>query len=111
MQFEIRHRWTGAVLFTAEIKADDTTLMSVKIGLAVSALVGMRQDTNLYARAVAMKMNRDKRKRLQPEERGLLTAVKETETTLAEAFLKCLTHSERRKVIARLKAKIKEGSL
>ncbi len=35
MKFDILNRWSGAVQFSAEIEADETTLKSVKIGLAV----------------------------------------------------------------------------
>ncbi|MEY1555295.1 pentapeptide repeat-containing protein [Yoonia sp. R2331] len=35
MKFEIRSRWTGAVRFTAEIEADESASLGVKVGLAV----------------------------------------------------------------------------
>ena len=92
-------------------KPTDEVIDTIRIRMAVAALSAMRTDVGLYATIVNNKRKENKRKRFTREELGLLTAVKETETTLAEAFLKGLTHSERRKVIARLKAKIKEGSL
>src|SRR5450830_376284 len=35
MQCEIKNRWTGKVQFTAEIEADESAAVSLKIGLAV----------------------------------------------------------------------------
>jgi len=35
MKFEIKHRWTGAVVFTAEIEASEDAPFSIKLGLAV----------------------------------------------------------------------------
>jgi hypothetical protein len=45
MKFEVKSRWTGAVKFTAEIKADESTPKSIKIGLAVKWAV--KSDANL----------------------------------------------------------------
>ena len=39
MQFEIRSRWSGAVVFTAEIAADSETPTGIKLGLAVKTAV------------------------------------------------------------------------
>ena len=39
MQFEIRSRWTGSVVFTAEVEADENASTSAKIGLAVKFAV------------------------------------------------------------------------
>jgi uncharacterized protein YjbI with pentapeptide repeats len=39
IQFQINHRWTGAVVFTADIEATDATSLRVKIGLAVRLAV------------------------------------------------------------------------
>ena len=39
IQFQIKHRWTGAVLFTADIEATVETAISVKLGLAVRLAV------------------------------------------------------------------------
>ena len=44
MQFEIKSRWTGAVIFTAEIEADENTSTSIKLGLAVKVAVKARAD-------------------------------------------------------------------
>ena len=44
MKFEVKNRWSGEVQFTAEIEADDTTSLSVKIGLAVKWAVKSRAD-------------------------------------------------------------------
>src|SRR5688572_15254777 len=44
-KFEIKHRFSGAVLFTADIEADENTLMSVKLGLAVK--VAYKEGANL----------------------------------------------------------------
>jgi hypothetical protein len=37
--FPIKHRWTGAVVFTAEIDATDDRAISIKLGLAVQVAV------------------------------------------------------------------------
>ena len=42
MQFEIKSRWTGAVIFTAEIEADESASASIKLGLAVNVAVKAR---------------------------------------------------------------------
>ena len=42
MQFEIKSRWTGAVIFTAEIEADENTSTNIKLGLAVKVAVKAR---------------------------------------------------------------------
>jgi hypothetical protein len=44
MKFEIKHRWTGTVIFTAEIEADGDTAISVKLGLAVRAALKAKAD-------------------------------------------------------------------
>ncbi|WP_081750632.1 pentapeptide repeat-containing protein [Paracoccus pantotrophus] len=44
MQFEIKSRWTGAVIFTAEIEADENTSANIKLGLAVRVAVKARAD-------------------------------------------------------------------
>ena len=45
MQFEIKSRWSGAVIFTADIEADESASASIKLGLAVK--VAVRASTNL----------------------------------------------------------------
>ena len=45
MQFEIKARFTGTVLFTAEIDANEATPLSIKLGLAVRKAVEVK--TNL----------------------------------------------------------------
>ena len=45
MIHSIHHRHTGAVIFTAEIEADENTSNAVKLGLAVRAAV--REGANL----------------------------------------------------------------
>ncbi len=45
IQFQIRHRWTGAVVFTAEIDATDDTDMGFKLGLAV--LLAVKAKANM----------------------------------------------------------------
>ena len=45
MKFEIKNRWSGEVQFTADIKADENTPLSVKIGLAVKWAI--KGDANL----------------------------------------------------------------
>ena len=45
MIHSIHHRHTGAVIFTAEIEADENTSDAVKLGLAVRAAV--REGANL----------------------------------------------------------------
>ena len=44
MQFEIKSRWTGAGIFTAEIEADENTSANIKLGLAVRVAVNARAD-------------------------------------------------------------------
>ena len=39
MKFEIKSRWTGSVIFTAEIEATDETPLGIKLGLAVKKAV------------------------------------------------------------------------
>ena len=39
MQFEIKSRWFGAVIFTADIEADESASASIKLGLAVKVAV------------------------------------------------------------------------
>ena len=45
MKFEIKSRWTGSVIFTAEIEATDETATSVKLGL--TAKVAYKEGANL----------------------------------------------------------------
>ena len=42
MQFEIKSRWSGAVVFTADIEADESASASIKLGLAVKVAVKAR---------------------------------------------------------------------
>ena len=42
MQFEIKSRWSGAVIFTAYIEADESASASIKLGLAVKVAVKAR---------------------------------------------------------------------
>ena len=42
MQFEIKSHWSGAVIFTADIEADESASDSIKIGLAVKVAVKAR---------------------------------------------------------------------
>src|SRR3990167_7534718 len=42
MKFAIKHRWTGSVLFEADIEATEGTPESVKLGLAVKIAVKAR---------------------------------------------------------------------
>jgi hypothetical protein len=44
MLFEIKHRFSGQVQFTAEIEADEKTPTSIKIGLAVEWAIKTRAD-------------------------------------------------------------------
>ena len=44
MQFEIKSRWSGAVIFTADIEADESASASIKLGLAVKVAVKARAD-------------------------------------------------------------------
>ena len=44
MQFEIKSRWSGAVIFTAYIEADESASASIKLGLAVKEAVKARAD-------------------------------------------------------------------
>ena len=39
MLFEIKHRWNGSVIFSAEIEASDEMRFNIKLGLAVKAAV------------------------------------------------------------------------
>ena len=39
MKFQIKNRWTGSVIFTAEIDADESAPRSIKLGLAVHIAV------------------------------------------------------------------------
>ena len=39
MKFEIKNRFNGSVIFTAEIKADENTPLPIKLGLAVKVAV------------------------------------------------------------------------
>jgi Pentapeptide repeats (8 copies) len=51
MQFEIKARFTGAVLFTAEIEANETTPLSIRLGLAVRKAVEAKanlREADLY---------------------------------------------------------------
>ena len=42
MQFEIKSRWSCAVIFTADIEADESASASIKLGLAVRVAVKAR---------------------------------------------------------------------
>ena len=42
MQFEIKSRWSGAVIFTTDIEADESTSAIIKLGLAVKVAVKAR---------------------------------------------------------------------
>ena len=44
-KFEVRNRWSGEVQFTAEIEADESTLPSVKLGMALKW--AFKSDANL----------------------------------------------------------------
>ena len=44
MQFEIKSRWSGAVIFTADIEADESASASINLGLAVKVAVKARAD-------------------------------------------------------------------
>ena len=44
MQFEIKSRWSGAVIFTAYIEADESASASINLGLAVKEAVKARAD-------------------------------------------------------------------
>ena len=44
MKFEIKRRWTGSVIFTAEIDATDDTSLSVKLGMVVRLAVKENAD-------------------------------------------------------------------
>ena len=44
MQFEIKARFTGAVLFTAEIEATEATPFSIRLGLAVRKAIETKAD-------------------------------------------------------------------
>src|SRR4030067_1003391 len=42
MKFEIKHRWTGNIVFTAEIECDENEEYGVKLGLAIKLAVKNR---------------------------------------------------------------------
>jgi hypothetical protein len=44
ISFAIKNRWTGSVIFTAEIDATDETATSIKFGLAVRVAVKAKAD-------------------------------------------------------------------
>ena len=44
MKFEIKSRWTGAVIFTADIDCDDGASHGIQLGLAVKVAVKARAD-------------------------------------------------------------------
>ena len=44
MQFEIKSRWSGVVIFTADVEADESAIASIKLGLAVKVAVKARAD-------------------------------------------------------------------
>ena len=44
ISFAIKNRWTGSVIFTAEIDANDETPIRIKIGLAVRVAVKAKAD-------------------------------------------------------------------
>ena len=44
MKFEIKSRWTGAVIFTADIDCDDGASHGIRLGLAVKVAVKARAD-------------------------------------------------------------------
>lgn len=44
MHFEIKSRWFGAVIFTADIEADESASASIKLGLAVKVAVKASAD-------------------------------------------------------------------
>ncbi len=44
IKFDIKNRWTGAVVFTADIEASGHTGMSIKLGLAVRSAVRVKAD-------------------------------------------------------------------
>lgn len=44
INFAIKNRWTGSVIFTAEIDATEGTATSIKLGLAVRAAVKAKAD-------------------------------------------------------------------
>ena len=44
MKFEIKSRWTGAVIFTADIDCDDGASHSIKLGFAVKVAVNANAD-------------------------------------------------------------------
>jgi uncharacterized protein YjbI with pentapeptide repeats len=49
VKFNITNRWTGAVIFEAEIEADENTASSIKLGMAVKkALVAKTDLTDAY---------------------------------------------------------------
>ena len=44
MKFEIKNRWTGSVIFTAEITCDEDAGYGIKLGLAVKAAIEVDAD-------------------------------------------------------------------
>ena len=44
MKFAIRNRWTGSVIFEAEIEADENTYFGIRVGLAVKKAIEARAD-------------------------------------------------------------------
>jgi len=44
MKYEIKHRWTGRVIFTAEIECDERQAANFKLGLAIKVAVGKGAD-------------------------------------------------------------------
>ena len=46
MKFDIKNRWSGEVMFSAEISCDENALPGVKLGLAVRAAVKDRANLN-----------------------------------------------------------------
>jgi hypothetical protein len=44
MKFNITNRWTGAVIFEAEIEADENTAFSIKLGMAVKKALVAKTD-------------------------------------------------------------------
>jgi len=44
MKFQIKNRWTGSVIFTAEIDADESAPRSIKLGMAVHIAVNEKAD-------------------------------------------------------------------
>src|SRR4030095_1016129 len=44
MKFQIKHRWNGSVLFTAEIETGEDTHFSIRLGLAVKKAIDSSAD-------------------------------------------------------------------